>query len=282
MKKQTNLSDTIAFLLIAALLVAFVVLILPEPNKDKDTDSTETEVALEETDTDNEYTLDEVIEENDDGEVPSQEIEENDTDLEDDAPEATEASDDESSDEEDSGTSDTEQASSDDDEDLPETDPYFETEGDSFDDIMVQVLSALLSADFGSLSDYVGEEGLRLSPMGAFLEDDIILSSNEVSEFLSMDEQKFGVYRGSGNAIRMTPVEYYNKFICPSDFDFSQTSVYIDDDEDMEAAGWGDIHTVRYTYEPNVMEWQDVIMVYRESDGRDYLVGIIHRDVTTN
>lgn len=278
MKKQNNISDTIAFLLIAVLLVAFVVLILPEPSKKDQEESTDTEIEADSgEEIDQEYSYEETEIE----EISSDE----DTDPEDaeDSSAETASSEEEAEESSDSSSTETSAENSDtDEEDLPDTDPYFETEGDSFDDIMIKVLSALISADFDSLSDYVGGEGLRLSPMGAFLEDDIVLTSNEVADYLSMDTMRYGIYRGSGNAIRMTPVEYYNKFICPSDFDFSETSIYIDDEEDLEAAGWGDIHTVRYTYEPNVMEWQDVIMVYRENGGRDYLIGIIHRDVTTN
>jgi len=169
-------------------------------------------------------------------------------------------------------------------EDLPDDpDPQFETSESYFDDINVKVLTAVLSRDFGTLSEYVGEAGLRLCPMGEPSENDITLSASEVADFFSRGSEMYGIYLGSGNPIRMTPDEYYSSFINPSAFDFTACTTLYDDEEDLAAAGafGSDIHTVGYHYVPNIMEWQNVIFVYQRYGEQDLLVGIIYQDLTT-
>lgn len=170
------------------------------------------------------------------------------------------------------------------DEDLPDDpDLQFETSDSYYDDINVKVLTAVLSQDFETLSEYVGDAGLRLSPMGEASENDVILSASEVSSFFSRSSEMYGIYLGSGGAIRMMPDEYYRTFINPDAFDFTLASALYDDAEDLaSAAAYGsDLHTVGYHYVPNVMEWQNVIFVYQRSGERDWLVGIIYQDLTT-
>ncbi len=170
------------------------------------------------------------------------------------------------------------------DEDLPDDpDLQFETSDSYYDDINVKVLTAVLSQDFETLSEYVGDAGLRLSPMGEASENDVILSASEVSSFFSRSSEMYGIYLGSGGAIRMMPDEYYRTFINPDAFDFTLASALYDDAEDLAAAAayGSDLHTVGYHYVPNVMEWQNVIFVYQRSGERDWLVGIIYQDLTT-
>ncbi len=170
------------------------------------------------------------------------------------------------------------------DEDLPDDpDLQFETSDSYYDDINVKVLTAVLSQDFETLSEYVGDAGLRLSPMGEASENDVILSASEVSSFFSRSSEMYGIYLGSGGAIRMMPDEYYRTFINPDAFDFTLASALYDDAEDLAAAAayGSDLHTVGYHYVPNVMEWQNVIFVYQRNGERDWLVGIIYQDLTT-
>ena len=170
------------------------------------------------------------------------------------------------------------------DEDLPDDpDLQFETSDSYYDDINVKVLTAVLSQDFETLSEYVGDAGLRLSPMGEASENDVILSASEVSGFFSRSSEMYGIYLGSGGAIRMMPDEYYRTFINPDAFDFTLASALYDDAEDLAAAAayGSDLHTVGYHYVPNIMEWQNVIFVYQRSGERDWLVGIIYQDLTT-
>ncbi len=172
---------------------------------------------------------------------------------------------------------------------IPEDQPddpnlNFETSGSSYDDIMINVLTCLLTQDTASLSDYIGDQGFRLSPTGTATSADVILSANELTDFFSMNSQSYGTYPGSGEDIYLTPSEYYAKYIVPSSFDFTTASVLYNDVNDLEAvAGFvADPKTVSYKYSPSVMEWKRIIVVYGSEGNGDVLCGIIYQDATTN
>lgn len=161
----------------------------------------------------------------------------------------------------------------------------FTPSGASYDDIMINILTCLLSRDMTSFSSYIGSYGLRLSPTGSMTEQDVVLSANEAAEFFQLDSRVYGTYPGSGEAIRCTPEEYYTHYIAPSDFDFSAATTAYNDPSDIEAAGGfvSDPKTVSYDYAPSVMEWKRLIMVYANDGSRsDVLCGIIYRDLTTD
>lgn len=163
--------------------------------------------------------------------------------------------------------------------------PYYEPSGGSYDQILVNVLSALLSDDYNTLAEYVSADGLRLCPMGAPLSTDVILSKEAAAAFPDRDSTLFGYRRGSGNAIYMTGSEYCRTFICPENFDFSAASVYYDAGDDLSLAeniADGTVHTVRYTYEQSIMEWQDIVLVFVTEGEQDKLAAIMHRDATTH
>ena len=160
----------------------------------------------------------------------------------------------------------------------------FETSGSSYDDIMINVLTSLLSKDMATLSTYVGSKGLRLVPTGAVNNHDVTLSADEVANFFSRPSQSYGTYAGSGNTITCTPDEYYNTFLMPDGFDFSAANVTYNEAAHIQAASniAASPKTVAYYYAPNVMEWKRIIMVYDTEGDRDVLCGIIYQDASTD
>lgn len=169
-------------------------------------------------------------------------------------------------------------------EDQPDSpDLNFKPSGSSYDDIMVNILTCLLSSDMKTLSSYVGSQGLRLSPTGSMTDQDIVLSADEVSDFFSLGTQTYGVYPGSGEAIRCSAEDYYNRYIAPSDFNFSAATVAFNEASDLEAVAGlvSNPKTVSYDYSPSVMEWKRLIMVYTAEGSGDVLCGIIYQDLTT-
>ena len=160
----------------------------------------------------------------------------------------------------------------------------YETSGSSYDDIMVNVLTCLLTKDTATLSEYVGTLGLRLSPTGSAATNDVVLSASQVVNFFDLGTQDYGIYPGSGETIRLTPSEYYNKYLVPTDFDFSLAVVSYNDANDIAAAStvFENPKTVSYEYTPNVMEWKRLIVVYCSEGAGDVLCGMIYQDVTTN
>lgn len=160
----------------------------------------------------------------------------------------------------------------------------FETSGSSYSDIMVNVLTCILSKDMQSLSQYVGSAGLRLSPTGQAVDADVVLSASQVADFFSLGSQSYGVFPGSGESIYLSPTEYYNRYLMPEDFDFASATVSYNDEADLAAAGnlVSDPKTVSYYYSPNVMEWKQLIMVYGSEGSGDVLCALIYRDATTD
>ena len=170
-------------------------------------------------------------------------------------------------------------------EDLPgDPNPNFQTPGSSYDDIMVNVLTSLLSKDMATLSTYVGSNGLRLVPTGMANNHDVILSASEVADFFNRPSQSYGTFAGSGNPITCTPDEYYNTYLMPDGFDFSIANVTYNEASHVEAASniAASPKTVAYYYAPNVMEWKRIIMVYDTENNRDVLCGIIYQDASTD
>lgn len=172
---------------------------------------------------------------------------------------------------------------------IPEDQPdepnlNFEISGSSFDDIMVNVLTSLLSKDTVTLSTYVGSTGFRLAPTGCFAPNDVVLSADELSSFFSLAAQSYGTYPGSGETIYLTPDEYYDHYLIPTGFDFSAATVSYNDVADINAvSGYvDDPKTVSYRFSPDIMEWKRLIIVYTTEDSGDVLCGMIYQDVTTN
>ncbi len=170
-------------------------------------------------------------------------------------------------------------------EDQPETPNLnFETSSSSYDDIMVNVLTCLLTKDTTALSSYVGAQGLRLSPTGSSVDSDVVLSAADLAGFFTLSSQNYGTYPGSGENITLTAAEYYDKYIVPTGFDFSTAVTSYNDSNDIAAVSGfvSDPKTISYEYAPNAMEWQRIILVYGSEGSGDVLCGIIYQDVTTD
>lgn len=160
----------------------------------------------------------------------------------------------------------------------------FETSGSAYDDILVNVLTCLISRDMTSLSAYVGSQGLRLSPTGSAVSDDVILSADQVADFFSLGEKTYGTFPGSGEPIVYSPEEYYNRYMNPAGFDFAASTISYNDAADLSAVNGtaSDPKTVAYDYSPSVMEWMRLILVFDSDGNGDVLSGIIYQDVTTD
>lgn len=170
-------------------------------------------------------------------------------------------------------------------EDQPDSpDLNFETSGSSYDDIMVNVLTCLMSRDMAGLSSYVGSRGLQLSPTGAAVNDDVVLSADQTADFFSRGETTYGTFPGSGESIALSPEAYYERFLCPSDLNFSAATVSYNDSADLTAAAAAasDPKTVAYYYAPSVMEWKRIILVFDADGASDVLRAIIYQDATTD
>lgn len=173
-------------------------------------------------------------------------------------------------------------ASMDGDADPGEPQPNFSESGSTYEDIMVNVMTCLLSQDFSTLAGYVGENGLELSPMGSLKDTDVTLTAGDTAMFLESGVQNFGTYEGTGDAIMMDGDTYYHTYMIPSTFDFASSTTSYDDPADLALCGTlTDIHTVSYYYAPDPVGWMKMILVYQTENGGDKLRAVIYQDTTT-
>lgn len=95
-----------------------------------------------------------------------------------------------------------------------------------------EVLKMIKSTDFKRLSEYVHKsKGLQFSPYDDVYEggpDVIRFSKQNVKSFMTIKKiYIWGVYDGSGFDIKLTPKEYYKKFIYDIDFEKKADVVFI-------------------------------------------------------
>lgn len=160
----------------------------------------------------------------------------------------------------------------------------YEVSGSSYDDILVPVLTCLLSQNMAELSSYVGEQGLRLSPTGTTADRDVILSSADTAGFFQMAARSYGTYPGSGESILCTPSEYYQKYITPAGFDFASSVTAYNDAADLAKVSDSitDPKTVSYEYAASPMDWTRIILVFGAEESGDVLCQILYQDPSTD
>lgn len=157
-----------------------------------------------------------------------------------------------------------------------------------------QVITALKNKDMDTLSQFIDpEDGVRFTLYSYVdTEQDLVFDRKGIQNFLT-DEQTYlwGYYDGSGEAVELTPSEYYDKFIYDQDFanadDVSynetlsggttlnnQSEVYGDDAIIVEYYFQG--------FEPEYegLDWESLTLVFEEEEDTWYLVAIISNRMT--
>lgn len=171
---------------------------------------------------------------------------------------------------------------------LAETDPKKIIEA-----ISEQVIEVLSVMDAAAISEYVHPvKGLRFTPYTfVSTESDLIFAKVEMIDlFDDPDEYLWGYYDGIGDEIRLTPSQYYSKFVYSEDFKNAPEIGY------NEILSFGnslenqfDIYDssiiVEYYFpgfneEYEGMDWQSLRLVFEEYDDSWKLVGIIHNQWT--
>jgi hypothetical protein len=147
------------------------------------------------------------------------------------------------------------------------------------------ILSELTMGNASALAKYVGSDGLRLSPTGILADSDVILSREEVENFMSMSVTNYGTNASSGQALILSPAEYFTKYISPVDLDFAAAKTLDNDPEDLKLAeSISGARTISFYYAPSSMEWRKIILVFSQEGtptGGDALRAIIYKDMTT-
>ncbi|MFW5735908.1 MAG: hypothetical protein ACOCXB_00985 [Halanaerobium sp.] len=156
-----------------------------------------------------------------------------------------------------------------------------------------KVIRTIASRDFDKLADYVHpEEGLRFTPYTYVrTEKDIVFTKEQVSNFFENDKKYlWGHYDGSGKEIRLTPREYYHRFIYTNDFINAEKIGYNEvlssgNMSENQFEVYEDPIIVEY-YFPGFkakfggMDWKSLRLVFEEYQNKWKLTGIIHNQWT--
>lgn len=152
-----------------------------------------------------------------------------------------------------------------------------------------KVIQIISEFDVDQLAEYVHpEKGLRFTPYTyVSLKNDLVFKRNQIANFdEDTNEYLWGYYDGSGFEIRLTPKEYWNKFVYDENFKNPDQKTY------NEPIGLSSMIENQFTIYPDAiiveyymapqnpdyggMDWRSLRLVFEEYNGQWYLVGIIH------
>ncbi|WP_418789914.1 hypothetical protein [Phosphitispora sp. TUW77] len=162
-----------------------------------------------------------------------------------------------------------------------------------------KAILAIKNDDMEKLSGLIHPaKGVRFSPY-AYVNTDakdgnLVFNSDQVKNFLS-DNQKYnwGYYDGSGEPIKLTPAEYFKRFVYTADFADAEQSGIVSFNKTVGTGNalenqfevYPDAVIVEYYFsgfeeQYEGMDWQSLRLAYEKLDNDWYLVGIIHNQWT--
>lgn len=153
-------------------------------------------------------------------------------------------------------------------------------------------IQALSTGDMATLASLVHPEaGLRFSPYAYVLPEHLAFSSDQLPDLL--DDPTYytwGAFDGSGEPIRMTFAEYFDRFVYSKDFAGAK-QISLD-----RRLGAGNTIDNSHEFYPGAivveyylpgenpdyggLDWQSLRLVFEQQDGVWYLAGIIHDEWT--
>ncbi len=156
------------------------------------------------------------------------------------------------------------------------------------------VVDLLGQADMDALVAHVHPElGLRFSPYAYVHESDIVFSIDQIPGlFANNKSYLWGVYDGSGDPIKLTFAEYYDRFVYDQEFANAEETAF---NRRIGGSG-GTINNIDEFYPGSVMvefhfsgfnpdyaglDWRSLRLVFMQHEGEWLLVGIVHDEWTT-
>ena len=155
------------------------------------------------------------------------------------------------------------------------------------------VLKALAHRHFAELASYVDPvKGLRFSPYAAS-DTDVVLTRDDLNSRAKLGRVRhWGDYDGSGEPIRMSFIKYYRRFVYDRDYLRAPQIGYDQflgpEEADEYERNYDDVypHSIFVDYyiprglDTDERPWSSLILVFQQSDGEWYLVGVIHDEWT--
>lgn len=132
------------------------------------------------------------------------------------------------------------------------------------------------------------EEGVRFSPYATISSSDKKYTRDDFNKLVTTDKNKkinWGVYDGSGDPIILTPDEYFNKFVYdanfvnPEKYDINNAIKTSNSSNNLKSQYKDVDFTESYfsgTKKYGGMDWKSVRLIFKEMNGKYYLVGIVH------
>ena len=160
-------------------------------------------------------------------------------------------------------------------------------------DLTKEILTAIKEKDYKKLTEYIHpEDGIRFSPYG-FIDtaNDVTATPSTFRLNAYINKKRiWGYFDGSGDTIKMTSKEYFKRFVYDADFlNAEKTSLN-------QCLGGGNSQNnilVIYDGLPFTesyfsgfdekfggMDWRALRLVFKEYEGKYYLVAIVHDEWT--
>ena len=151
------------------------------------------------------------------------------------------------------------------------------------------VMALIEGEDFITLSTYVHPtQGVRFTPYSYVdISNDIVMTVADMAIFgTSTTMYTWGVYDGIGGPITGTPMDYYNDFIYVNDFiaphirswnsSVGTGNMINNMDVSYPSADYVEFYFTGFDPIYEGMDWSSLTLVFEQSGGTWYLVGIIH------
>ncbi len=152
-----------------------------------------------------------------------------------------------------------------------------------------QVLTIFKNKQYAQLAKYIHpEEGLRFSPYATVLPEDNKFSQEAFKKLVTTNKNKkisWGAYDGSGEAIILTPTEYFGKFVYdanfvnPEKFDINDFIHTGNATNNLKSEYHGSDFTESYfsgSKKSGGLDWKSIRLVFKKIDGKYYLIGVVH------
>ncbi|MDW7674197.1 MAG: hypothetical protein SCK28_06655 [Bacillota bacterium] len=160
-------------------------------------------------------------------------------------------------------------------------------------DTSSRVIKAISEKDAKTISEFVHpQKGVRFTPYTyVSLEDDVVFTKEEMKGFFeAQGEYLWGYYDGIGDGIKLTPGEYYAKFIYSEDFIeaeevgfnevLSSGNMFENQFEVYNNPIVVEYYFAGFNPEFVGMDWKSLRLVFEEHEGTWLLVGVIHNQWT--
>lgn len=150
-----------------------------------------------------------------------------------------------------------------------------------------EILTVFKNQQYGKLDTFIHPtEGVRFSPYATVEATDKKFSKESFSNLVTTSKGKrinWGNYDGSGDPIVLTPNEYFKKFVYDANFVKPEKAKVND-----FIGGGNSINNLKNFYNDadfteshfsggkSGMDWKSVRLVFKQVDGKYYLVGVVH------